>query len=166
MMFSRDERQGMVGEWYVYQQLVKRGWSVKMMADFYHKNCDMKVGQLPIEVKYAKTTYRKKQRQGLNIYVARWQWFVHSSAQEMNDRDWVLVLIAEDQKKIKHPYILPGNLLDGRNHLQITSHPNKYTGWLNDWKGEWQVIEFLMQQSYLDNGPTYHQWKQGQRIVA
>lgn len=164
-MFSRDQDLGKLGERWAHDQLTKRGWPVKMMPDFQQKSCDMKIGHLPIEVKYALTTYRVKTRQGLQVHSARWQWFIHPTYENIH-QDWVLILIAEDQKKIKYPYILPGNLLDGRNHLQITSHPTKYRGWLNDWRNEWGVIDFLHQQSYLDNGPTYHQWKAGQRIVA
>lgn len=165
-MFSKDQKTGLQGEWYAYEQLCKRGHKVKMMTDFNHKSYDLKIGQLPIEVKYAKQTFRKKKRKGLTVFVPRWQWFIHPTAKQLNDRDWVLILIAEDHKKIRYPYILPGNILDGRSHLQLTSHPTKYKGWLNDWLKEWGVIEFLAQQSYLDNGPTYHQWKVGQRVVA
>jgi len=165
-MFSPDQKQGIVGERWAYEQLVKRGWPVKQMPYFGNQAYDLKIHNLPIEVKYARTTYRRKQRQGLTIYAARWQWFVHPSYEQLNDRDWVLILIAEDQKKIKYPYILPGNILEGRNHLQITSHPKQYKGWLDDWRGEWGIIEFLTQKTYLDDGPTYHQWKAGQRIVA
>jgi hypothetical protein len=164
-MLSRDQDLGKIGEIWAYNELKKRGWPVKMMADFKEACCDMKIGNLPIEVKYALPTYRVRKVKGLQIHYARWQWFVHPTYESIK-RDWVLILIAEDQKKIKYHYILPGNLLDGRNHLQLTSHPKKYGGWLNDWRDEWGVIDFLCQQSYLDGGPTYQQWKAGNRIVA
>lgn len=164
-MFSRDQEIGKLGERWVYDQLTKRGYPVKMITDFFSPAFDMKIGNLPIEVKYALTTYRVRTRQGLKVHYPRWQWFVHPTYENIK-RDWVLVLIAEDEKKIKYPFILPGNLLDGRNQIQLTSHPKRYKGWLNDWQGEWGVITFLLQRPYLDNGPTYHQWKVGQRIVG
>lgn len=165
-MFSPDQKTGLIGERWAYEKLKRLGWPVKLMPDFGNHAYDMQIGKLPIEVKYAQTTYRKKERQGLTVHVPRWQWFIHPTYSKLDDRDWVLILIAEDQKRLKHPFILPGNLLDGRNHLQITSHPTKYSGWLSDWRNEWDVIEFLTQQTYLDDGPTYHQWKAGHRIMA
>lgn len=164
-MFSQDQEQGWIGEIWAYQQLLKRGWPVHRMPDFQHQGYDMKIGDLPIEVKVARTTYRLRQRQGVQIRKPRWQWFIHNTSHALDHQDWLLILIAQDDQANLFPYIMPGNLLDGRNHLQLTSHPDQYHGWLNDWRDEWGVIAFLTQKSYLNDGPTYHQWKATQARI-
>lgn len=166
-MFSRDQCFGQAGEDWALGQLQKRGYKPILMHDFQTKACDMKIGDLCIEVKIALLTYRARKTnfKGLKVYYPRWQWYIHPTYKNLNE-DWVLILIAQDNKLVRYPYILPGGMLQGRTHVQITSHPKKYSGWLADWRDEWGVIDFLRQKSYLDNGPTYHQWKAGQRILA
>jgi len=157
-LFSPDQKLGNLGEAWVFDQLRQRGHAVQRNTDFANAGYDMRIGELQIEVKYARQSYRMRWRRGEPVRVPRWQWLVHTTSQQ-NGHNWVLILVAEDVQGHLYPYILPGNLVIPRQHLQLTSHPIVYRGWLNDWKDEWSVIPYLAQKIYAQNGPTYRQWR-------
>lgn len=150
---SKTQKIGWSGEDWFVNQAVARGYKPELLR-WESENCDLKINGLPIEVKFAHPTYRftcKKRR-------VRWQWRVHPTAFHMAG-DWALVLIAQDSRRSRHLYIMPGSVLQGREHIQLTSHPDKYRGWINQWKDRWDVIDFLSTEAYKNNGPLLEQWE-------
>lgn len=162
---SPDQEYGSFGEKWVFDQLKQRGYSPKINSRYFAQNCDLFVLDMPVEVKIARQTNRRhKLNNGLDVLYPRWQWSVHDTAKEMNG-EWILVLLAQTKTRI-FPYILPGSVIGDRNHLQITSHPDRYQGWLNQYRDKWSIIDYLAQQTYLDNGPTFQEWAASQKAVA
>lgn len=154
---SRDQQFGLEGEKWVMTQLKKRGYKPTLRSDFYVQACDLLVNGLCIEVKIAKPTLRlRKLKSGNVVGYTRWQWFVHPTSQQLSN-EWLLVLLAQTNKAII-PFILPGSQIGDRTHIQITSHPNNYKGWLAAYRNAWDMVAYLTQETYLDNGPTYEQW--------
>ncbi|MCB0208024.1 MAG: hypothetical protein KDJ52_01765 [Anaerolineae bacterium] len=161
-MMSPEQETGLIGERWVIKELRRRGYKPEIDPDFFTKNCDLRVNGLPIEVKYARPTTRKQiSTSGNAIYLTRWQWSISATAAEMRG-EWVCILLAQTAKKIV-PYVVPGSQIGERSHIQITSHPDKYKGWLNRYRNAWDVIDYLSQSTYLDDGPTYEQWS---RVAA
>lgn len=150
---SNRQRIGFEGELWAYDQLVKRGLRPKMLANFYQENCDLRVGRIPIEVKTANPTWRKSPR---GTWLPRWQFSISTTAAEMAN-DWVLILIARDHNGCSYPYILPGQSILDRRHIQITSHPTKFRGWLSYWLNRWSVIQYLDKKVYK-TGPLFEKW--------
>ena len=140
---------GDIGERWVYDQLVKRGYEcIFMPSDC--ENCDILVigdngRRLPVEVKFARPTTRKGRKQ------PRWQFQIHETAQKMYS-DWVLILVCQDSNKIRYPFIIPGQLVSERPHVQITSHPRVYSGWMSKYLDRWDVIDYLLGQEYRNGG--------------
>lgn len=156
-MFSPEQMIGNIGEKWAFDKLVGMGYA-PTPTDYLTQNCDFKIGNLPVEVKFANQTLQKRYYpSGEIVYRPRWQWLVHPTAKGM-EGDWLLILIARDQKGVNWSYVLPGGCVLDRVHIQITSHPTTYSGWLSGWLEQWLVISYLMQQTYLDDGPTYHEW--------
>lgn len=161
-MFSEPQKIGLSSEQWVYSQLERRGYKPVMMHDFFEKNCDLKIGTIPIEVKFAHETMRKRKRKnGLCTLHPRWQWSIQETAKKFSDVDWILILIAQDNSGTKYPYILPGNIAiaNDRFHLQVTRHPLKYDGWLNAFLGRWQVIEFITQRQLFKMRMSIDEWE-------
>ena len=154
---SPEQEIGLEHEEWVVKQLRARGYAAQLNPNFCAQNCDLRVNGLPVEVKYARPTLRTQtKRNGLKVQYTRWQWCISDTAAGMSG-EWVCVLLAQTRKKIV-PYIVPGSQIGERNHVQITSHPDRYRGWLNNYRNTWSVIDYLSQATYLDNGPTYEQW--------
>ena len=140
---------GDIGERWVYEQLVKRGYKCQFMP-LDCQNCDILItGQngrrLPVEVKFARPTTRKGRKS------TRWQFQIHETAQRMHG-DWVLILVCQDSKRTHYPFIIPGQLVSERPHVQITSHPKTYTGWMERYLNRWDIIDYLLDQEYKNGG--------------
>lgn len=150
---SNRQRVGFEGELWAYEQLEKRGYLVTMATHCFEQNCDLRVGKLPIEVKVANQTWRKSPQ---GAWFPRWQFSISTTASQMQ-ADWVLILIARDKKGCCYPYILPGQSILNRRHLQITSHPTKFRGWLSHWFNNWSIVEYLEKKVYRD-GPLFEKW--------
>lgn len=156
-MFSQNQQTGQNAERWVYEQLVKRGYQPQAPADFFAAAYDMRVKNLCIEVKLANATWRKSRQTDKPKWYRRWQWNIHPSSKKLNC-EWLLILIADSFKE-RYVYILPGSAIGDRSQIQITSHPDQYRGWLAQWRDRWDVIDYLSQEAYKDNGPLFHQWK-------
>lgn len=156
-MFSENQKIGLFGERIAYQELTRRGFQVELRNSFNAKNTDMRVNGIPAEVKFANPTRRYSQGR---VYT-RWQWRVSRTAGDML-QDWILILIAKDSRYNTFYYIMPGDIIGYRDHLQLTSHPDVYRGWLSPWRNRWDIIDYLKRQIYLDNGPLFDQWAGGQ----
>lgn len=149
---SPNQQTGLKWEMYIARQLKARGYAVKMGRNFTEKSVDMRANGLPIEVKFANPTWRK---QGEKSY-RRWQWHIADTRHLYAGKDWALVLIAAADGKLFH-YVVPGGLAVSRPHIQITSHPAMYAGWVSDWHEQWEVIHFLSQRLYTDYF-SYQDW--------
>lgn len=141
-----------VEDWFLNLAIAK-GYKPKLTR-WGTENCDMIIMGLPIEVKAARPTVRY--RKGKQY--TRWQWNIHSSSQQMQG-EWVLVLVAQDASGSRFTYIIPGSVIGGREHLQLTSHPDLYRGWIGQWRNRWDVIDYLSSEVYRDGGPLFEQWE-------
>ena len=166
MKLSKDQILGSQGERWVFNELARRKWHTVLHPDFCNAGFDMKCLGLPVEVKTANPTLQGVISRNIAYKRQRWQWSIHKPSLDML-QDWVLILLAKDDKGKIFPYVVPGALIN-QIHMQITSHPNKFRGWLNFWLWEFDVIPYLAQQTYLDNGPTYenyHAWQASGRQI-
>lgn len=144
MIFSANQKTGLAGEVYAARQLVKRGYSVRVPPDFNQPAVDLKINDvLPVEVKLSN---RRTRRKGEKVY-PKWQWKTGS----IDTADRVLILIADDGEE-KHLFILPGALMAHRSSFEINSHPDVYRGMLAAFRDNWDVVDFLLEQRYRDNG--------------
>lgn len=143
------QRTGNIGEQWAYDQLAKRGHDVLMVPDYFAKCVDLKIGALPIEVKYSRISQRRKvnKRTGQVRWYERWQWNV----QELDSADRVLILIAEDKAGIRHPFVMPGSVMAHRRNFQISRHPTDYQGLIAGYLNAWETVDFLLQQQYYDD---------------
>ena len=144
---SPEQRLGQQAEGWVMAQLRERGLSTYSSPSFTTVCCDLMVEDLPIEVKIANVTYRHYR----NRDYRRWQWRIHET-QKYHRREWVLILIAEYLGQY-YPFIMPGSMVNLRPHLQITSTPLAYSGWMAAWLNRWDVIEYLLSGVYRNGGP-------------
>jgi len=142
---SRACRVGAVGERMAFKELHRRGYNALMIEDFWTPNADLKINHLPVEVKIAYPTYRKPHPDG--PWRPRWQFHISPTAAHMVG-EWLLILIAVDSSGHSHWYIIPGSVVSGRQHLQITSHPDLYSGWMSYYRGKWEIIDPLCKQDY------------------
>lgn len=150
---SPEQRIGIEAEKWVMGQLRKIGLN-GCSTDFGAACCDITVDDLPIEVKIANPTTRTYR--GRNY--RRWQWRIHET-QKYHHREWVLILIAKYNGQL-YPFILPGSSVNLRPHLQITSSPLAYGGWLAQWLNRWDIIPYLANGTYRDGGPLIPRTRQ------
>lgn len=160
--FSRNQRTGLNGEQWLVDKLTDMGYDVKFDPDFYREGYDCLVNGLPTEIKTANPTRRKrkwKNRIGVVFenWYDRWQFHIHPTSHRLTD--WLLILIADDGQQ-KYVYIVPGGVVLDRTHIQITSHPTKYNGWLAQFLNQWQMIDYLANGVYRNGGPLFHEWSE------
>jgi len=152
---SRDQRVGLEAENWVFEQLTQRGYSPIIPPDFFKSACDMHVNGLCVEVKVAKRTKRKQKLANGKVKLRdRWQWFIHPTHPKT---EYVLILVADDAKKNRYAFILSGSMVGERSHLQLTSHPEKYNGWMAAYRDKWSMIDFLASQAYKEY-PLFENW--------
>lgn len=154
---SRDQRIGQAAQEWAIVKLQQQGYDV-LAADFHNEGFDLQVDHLPIEIKFAHPTQRYRiNTSGFKVGYDRWQWNIHDTSHNIN-RDWCLILIAQDYDMVRFPFILPGGLVGNRNQIQITRHPNLYRGWLKPWLNRWEIITYLLDGTYQDGGPLFKGW--------
>ncbi len=89
---------------------------------------------LLVEVKAARQTWRKV-REG--YYRPRWQF----DTADLVRADHIIVLVAQDNKGGRHPFVCPSWLLWQRRQVQLTSHPVAYAqgrGMFASFLGRWE----------------------------
>lgn len=163
--FSAHQRIGHKGEKWAFHELKARGYEVKFDPDFCREGYDLVVNGLPTEIKFAHQTWRKRKRVNRNGLVTehwypRWQWQIHPTSRRLTD--WLLILVADVEGQ-RYTYVVPGAMVSNRTHIQLTSPPTKYTGWLAQWLNRWEIIEYLANGVYRNGGPLFHEWE---RIAA
>lgn len=147
-MFSRDQAVGLQGEIWVANQLREKGYDVRIPGRFDTQGCDLFADGLCLEVKIASPTIRWMSRTTTSpVPRIRWQWHIHKTSLAMIG-DWAAVLVAEDTSAEKYTYIVPSAMIKNRTHLQLTSHPLAYSGWLAPFRGRWDVIDYLVNKRY------------------
>ena len=145
---SRTQTIGNIGEQWAYDQLTKRGYDVIAVPDYFKGCADLKIGTLPVEVKYSRISYRSKRLvSGKRRWYKRWQWNVS----ELDSADRVLFLIAEDKAGIRHPFIMPGAIMADRQQFEISRHPTEYKGFVKGYLNRWETVDLLLAQSYYDD---------------
>jgi len=132
---------------YTFDQLSNRGHR-PILSGFMGASYDIRVESVHVRVKHADTTYRTRHKISKyptatieKLLYPRWQWYISPQA---SAAPVALVLIATTESGLIYPYILPEAVLAGRTHAQLTSHPENYSGWLDEWLCEWRVIDFLL----------------------
>lgn len=148
-VFSIMQKFGIKIEDWFLNLAIEKGYKPKLTR-WGAENCDMVIRGLPVEIKAARPTIRR--RKGKKY--TRWQWHIHPTSQQMQG-DWVLVLVAQDENEERYLYILPGSVLAGRTHLQLTSHPLEYSGWISRWANKWELISYLGDQRYKNGGSLF-----------
>lgn len=151
-MFSQQQLTGLNGERWVAEQLADRGYKVRVPGDFDHPGCDLFANALCLEVKFANPTQRKVDGR----WHDRWQFHIHPATHAMQG-DWAAVLVAEDRQGKKYPFIIPHGAIGERRHLQITSHPVQYRGWMARFLYRWDVIDYLAGKHYR-LWPVFEAW--------
>lgn len=155
-MFSPVQITGFQAEIWVHAQLKKHGYEPEF-SNWNAECCDLTVDGLPIEVKFAAKTQRLiRRKDGRKFPYPRWQWCIHPTASN-HSKEWVLILIAQDSAYRRYPFILPGSLVGHRQQVQLTSHPDRYRGWMAKYLNRWDLIGYLAGKVYQDNGPLFGQ---------
>lgn len=155
-MMSPNQITGFNAEAWTFNQLHRLNYEVSFPPDWKRFGYDLKVGSLPIEVKVANVTTRR------NKY-RRWQWHIHPTTFQMAG-DYALVLIAIYNGEF-WPYIIPGSMVNDRTHIQLTSPPPVYAGWLAPFLNRWEIIDYLNNGVYRNGGPLFWQWLSQQNRV-
>lgn len=159
---SPHQKYGLKIEQWVIQELERRGYSPKVPTDFNEKACDAYVNGLCIEIKAARRTKRTKVLKSGEVKVYyRYQWSLGSVPR----CEFALILVADTPGRKRICFIVPGSQVGERTHLQITSHPLKYSGWLAQYLEKWDVIDYLAGQVYQGNGPLFEQWEGSEERV-
>lgn len=161
---SPQQRYGLKIEQQVIQELEKRGYEAHVPTNFSQKACDAVVRGLCVEIKGAKRTKRTRVLSSGEVKSYwRYQW----SLDQRPEGEFVLILVADTPQKKRFHFIVPGSQIGDRTHIQITSHPLKYQGWLSEYLEKWDVIDYLAGQIYLSNGPMFAEWERaGERVAA
>lgn len=138
---SFEQRLGYIGERWAMAELQRRGYTVRMVSDFF-ADVDLIIEadcNLPVEVK---TATAKWQSNGQGSYRQRWQ-FDCARVPEGIDSVVILIAIADRQY---HPFVIPSWALKARGTRQpvITSHPSRYTGWIARYRDDWPQIEKVL----------------------
>ena len=142
---SVNQRTGLAGETYAAGLLLERGYNVTIPANFLCPNTDLLINGLPVEVKLALPTVRTV-RPGYTR--TRWQFNIGN----VPATDRVYLIIARDTAGQHWPYIVPSAVLINRPHIQLTSHPTHYAGFIAPFLHAWTVIDYLLTRQYQNAG--------------
>lgn len=152
-MTGKDQIFGHAGEQWAFNQLAARGYHPRFDPDFNAPGRDLIVYGLPVEVKIARPTLRCVHGK----WRKRWQWFIHPTTAQLGE--YALVLIAEDSQGKRYPYVVPGSAVGNRSQVQLTSHPDKYSGWIAKYLHRWDTIDYLAHEVYANQGPLFDEWE-------
>ena len=143
--FGKSQKIGYHGELWAIWQLEQLGYQARLLSNFCSAGVDALInGVLPCEIKFSHRTAKKRRQ---CIY-PRWQWNVA----KVDTKDRVLILIAQDTKGKKHPFVMPGAVMATRSKFEINSHPNRYGGLIKPFLGCWETVDFLLEKRYKNSG--------------
>lgn len=160
---SASQKYGLKVEQWVIERLIEKGYSPKVPTDFSQTACDAWINGLCVEIKGAKRTKRTRVLKSGEVKVYyRYQW----SISPCHKAEYALILVADTPGRKRICFVMPGSQVGERTHLQITSHPLKYKGWLAQYLEAWYLIDYLATQVYHNHGPMFKEWEGSQGRVA
>ena len=147
---TENQGKGFEGEVWVKEQLEEMGYEVQMHPDFNAKACDLIVnGSLVVEVKKSSENTRSyTTADGKKRYYPWWQ----ANVTKFDYEDRVVVFIAEEKNGLRHPYIMPGAIPSQRTSIALSSHPDRYTGYLAAFRENWAIVGHMLKQAYKNAG--------------
>ena len=151
-----NQRYGLRIEQWVIEKLTQKGYTPTIPTNFSETACDAWIDGLCIEIKGARRTKRTAVLASGEVKTYyRYQW----SISPCHRQEYALILVAETPGRKRICFVVPGSQVGERTHLQITSHPLKYQGWLAQYREKWDVIDYLASQVYRGNGPMFENWE-------
>jgi hypothetical protein len=147
---SSNQKMGFKAEKWVKAKLEKMGFDVEMHPDWQAKSCDLIVnGSLVIEVKESNERTRKyTTKDGRTRF---YPWFqINTTSIDTQDR--VLVFVAKDKLGIRHAYVMPGAIAGERSSMCLSSHPDRYTGYLSAFRECWDIVGYMLNKAYQEAG--------------
>lgn len=136
--FSQAQAYGLAAERWITDQLIQRGYGVKMVSLWTAKYDILIENVLRGEIKI-RHSYNRKIRPG--YYAPTWHFNLSGG---VKNQDRVLFLICEDENGLWWPYIVPSWYLFGRQTCSITSHPVRYSGQLAASLRNWSAVETVL----------------------
>ena len=135
---TERQRFGADVEVWVRDELRGKGFDAELIADW-EAPYDLKIGDLPVEVKGARLRQRKV-RSG--YYGPEYRWFVDN----LKDEDYLLALVTEDPDGSRRLFLAPSWAAFGRATITITSHPDKYTGRLSQYLENFEIVNEIAER--------------------
>jgi hypothetical protein len=131
------QRFGLVSEKRVTNELMSRDFICTWPSDFNARYDVMVNDCLPIHVKAARARRHKAGRRG-TVVRNRWQFRVSNI--NLN-RPAIVIFVAWCPTRL-YWYIVPTEdlLLKGVKSINITSHPEHFSGWLDQYRDRWDLI--------------------------
>jgi len=139
---SKRQRYGLRAEMWAVEQLTKRGYEAIPLRDFSDKVDILVNGLMPVEVKI-RHSYLRKVKNGYRK--PTWLFEVKRSS---HYTDSLFILICDDGV-LWYPYIVPSWYFFGRCNVSITSHPNKYRGYVADCLGCWGNVADVLSKNKI-----------------
>jgi len=135
--FSPNQLFGAEIESYAADQIRNRGLTPKFTENWIDRYdmlvSDSKSATVIVEVKGANPKHQKSGK----YYRTRWQW---DNSRGTSEQDIVLLVAVTDNQF--YVYIVPKKkLMDKPGNVSITSHPEKYTGWLAEYRDAWYILD-------------------------
>lgn len=126
-------------------QLEMRGYSV----DYSHsKNLTLCIeNSLDCQVLTSSRGSCTRESGGKEKVYPSWRWKV----ERITSKIGVVSLIAIDDLKLHHAYLIPSYVLAKKQYVHITSHPQTYSGIYSKYYGAWGIIPFLLAMPYVEN---------------
>jgi len=125
-------------ETWVRDQLRDQGYNVELETDW-QAPYDLDMAGMPVEVKAAK---RRQRQVRPGYYSDEYRWNVGN----LEDGDYLLALVAEDDKGQRYLFLALSWAAYGRQGISITSHPDKYSGRLAGYLGNYTIIDELKER--------------------
>jgi hypothetical protein len=140
MNLSACQRYGLEGEQWAARQLSDMGYHARLLS-LWTADFDILIDNLLCcEVKISRSRLRRV-RPG--YYRPTWSFDLARLPRHM---DMVVILICEDDYQTWWPYVVPSWYFFGRNSVNITSHPQKYRGYLAGCLHNWSNVGLVMAQ--------------------
>lgn len=147
---SENQAKGFEAEKWVKRHLESLGYEVEMPPDFFEEACDLIVnGSLVVEVREScERTRSYTTKNGEKRFYPWWQ----TNTTNIDTSDRVLVFIAKDKNGIRHPYVMPGAIAGQKTSIALSSHPDRYKGYLAKFRECWDTVGYMLNKAYQDAG--------------
>lgn len=140
MNLSAPQRYGLKAEQWTARQLSEMGYHARLLS-LWTADFDILIDNLLCcEVKISRS-YPCQTRPG--CYRSTWRFDLSRLPGHL---DMIVILICEDTNQVWWPYIVPSWYFFGRTSANITSHPQKYRGYLAGCLNNWANVGLVMAQ--------------------